>query len=56
MGAVLEDIAGTIHAHPTMTEMTHEAALASLVMQFTLHDFELILVLKVIIHQKWDRI
>lgn len=30
MGAVLEDIAGTIHAHPTMTEMTHEAALASL--------------------------
>ena len=30
MGAVLEDIAGTIHAHPTMTEMTHEAVLASL--------------------------
>ena len=25
MGALLEDIAGTIHAHPTMTEMTHEA-------------------------------
>ena len=23
MGALLEDIAGTIHAHPTMTEMTH---------------------------------
>ena len=30
MGAVLEDLAGTIHAHPTMTEMTHEAVLASL--------------------------
>ena len=30
MGAVLEDIAATIHAHPTMTEMTHEAVLASL--------------------------
>ena len=30
MGALLEDIAGTIHAHPTMTEMTHEAVLASL--------------------------
>ena len=30
MGAVLEDIAGTIHAHPTMTEMTHEAVLATL--------------------------
>lgn len=30
MGAVLEDIAATIHAHPTMTEMTHEAVLATL--------------------------
>ena len=30
MGALLEDIAATIHAHPTMTEMTHEAVLASL--------------------------
>ena len=24
MGAVLEDIEGTIHAHPTMTEAFHE--------------------------------
>ena len=30
VGALLEDIAGTIHAHPTMTEMTHEAVLATL--------------------------
>ena len=30
MGALLEDIAGTIHAHPTMNEMTHEAVLAPL--------------------------
>ena len=30
MGAVLEDIALTIHAHPTMTEMTHEAILDTL--------------------------
>jgi len=30
MGALLEDVIGTIHAHPTMTETTHEAALASL--------------------------
>ena len=30
MGAVLEDIAHTIHAHPTMTEMTHEAVLDTL--------------------------
>ena len=30
MGAVLEDIAGTIHVHPTLTEATHEAALAGL--------------------------
>jgi len=30
MGALLEDIIATIHAHPTMTEATHEAALASL--------------------------
>ena len=30
MGALLEDIAGTIHAHPTMTESFHEAILATL--------------------------
>lgn len=30
MGAVLEDIAGTIHVHPTLTETTAEAALAAL--------------------------
>ena len=30
MGALLEDIAGTIHAHPTMTERTHEGVLATL--------------------------
>ena len=30
MGALLEDVAGTIHAHPTMTEMTHECVLATL--------------------------
>jgi dihydrolipoamide dehydrogenase len=30
MGALLEDIAHTIHAHPTMTEMTHEGVLATL--------------------------
>ena len=30
MGALLEDVAATIHAHPTMTEMTHEAVLATL--------------------------
>jgi dihydrolipoamide dehydrogenase len=30
MGAVLEDIAHTIHAHPTMTEMTHEGVLDTL--------------------------
>ncbi len=30
MGARLEDIAGTIHVHPTMTEGFHEAALAGL--------------------------
>jgi dihydrolipoamide dehydrogenase len=30
MGAVLEDIAGTIHVHPTLTEAFHEAALRSL--------------------------
>jgi dihydrolipoamide dehydrogenase len=30
MGARLEDIAGTIHAHPTMGEAFHEAALAAL--------------------------
>jgi len=30
MGALLEDVAGTIHAHPTMTESFHEAILATL--------------------------
>jgi dihydrolipoamide dehydrogenase len=30
MGALLEDVAGTIHAHPTLTETFHEAALRSL--------------------------
>ena len=30
MGAVLEDIAGTIHAHPTMTESFHEGVLKAL--------------------------
>lgn len=30
MGAVLEDIAGTIHAHPTLGEAFHEAALKGL--------------------------
>jgi dihydrolipoamide dehydrogenase len=30
MGAVLEDIAGTIHAHPTLSEAFHEAALRTL--------------------------
>ncbi len=30
MGAVLEDIAGSIHVHPTLTEATAEAALAAL--------------------------
>jgi len=30
MGALLEDIAGTIHAHPTMSEAFHEAVLATL--------------------------
>jgi dihydrolipoamide dehydrogenase len=30
MGALLEDIAGTIHAHPTLTEAFHEAALRGL--------------------------
>ncbi len=30
MGATLEDIAGTIHAHPTVGESFHEAALAAL--------------------------
>lgn len=30
MGAVVEDIAGTIHVHPTLTEAFHEAALKSL--------------------------
>lgn len=30
MGAVLEDVAGIIHAHPTLGEATHEASLAAL--------------------------
>ena len=30
MGARLEDVAGTIHAHPTESEAFHEAALAAL--------------------------
>ena len=30
MGAVLEDVAATIHAHPTMTEAFHEAVLKTL--------------------------
>ena len=30
MGAVLEDVAGMIHAHPTLGEATHEASLKAL--------------------------
>ena len=30
MGARLEDIAGTIHAHPTLGEAFHEASLRTL--------------------------
>jgi dihydrolipoamide dehydrogenase len=30
MGAVLEDLAGTIHAHPTLSEAFHESALKAL--------------------------
>jgi dihydrolipoamide dehydrogenase len=30
MGARLEDVAGTIHAHPTESEAFHEAALKAL--------------------------
>jgi dihydrolipoamide dehydrogenase len=30
MGAALEDIAGTIHAHPTLSEAVHEASLRAL--------------------------
>jgi dihydrolipoamide dehydrogenase len=30
MGARLEDTAGTIHAHPTLGEAVHEAALRAL--------------------------
>lgn len=30
MGAVLEDVAGTVHAHPTMTESFHEGVLKTL--------------------------
>jgi len=29
MGATLEDVAGTIHTHPTLSEAVHEAALAA---------------------------
>jgi dihydrolipoamide dehydrogenase len=30
MGAVLEELAGTIHVHPTLSETVHEAALRAL--------------------------
>jgi len=30
MGAVLEDLAGTIHVHPTLSETVHEAGLRAL--------------------------
>ena len=30
MGAMLEDIAGTIHVHPTLSEAFHESALRAL--------------------------
>jgi dihydrolipoamide dehydrogenase len=30
MGARLEDLAGTIHVHPTLSETVHEAALRAL--------------------------
>ena len=30
MGAALEDISGTIHVHPTLSEATHEATLKAL--------------------------
>jgi dihydrolipoamide dehydrogenase len=30
MGARLEDVAGTIHAHPTLGEAIHEASLRAL--------------------------
>jgi len=30
MGAVLEDVAGTIHVHPTLGEAFHEASLRAL--------------------------
>ncbi len=30
MGTVLEDVAATIHAHPTITESFHEAVLKTL--------------------------
>jgi dihydrolipoamide dehydrogenase len=30
MGAVLEDIAGTIHVHPTLSEAFHESTLRAL--------------------------
>jgi len=30
MGALLEDIAGTIHVHPTLSEAFHEASLRAL--------------------------
>ncbi len=30
MGALLEDVAGTVHAHPTITEAFHESVLKTL--------------------------
>ncbi len=30
MGALLEDVAGTVHAHPTMSEAFHESVLKTL--------------------------
>jgi dihydrolipoamide dehydrogenase len=30
MGGVLEDVAGIIHAHPTLSEAFHESALKAL--------------------------
>jgi dihydrolipoamide dehydrogenase len=30
MGALLEDVAGTVHAHPTMAEAFHESVLKTL--------------------------
>jgi dihydrolipoamide dehydrogenase len=30
MGATLEDLAATVHTHPTLSEAVHEAALGAL--------------------------